>query len=83
MGGEMDRMLVLALVFLVNSGSDGLLPDKCAQRMCDSLRYRATLVLNNKQDTGVEANKACARCAGEVCVLCRADMMPFRFCVAC
>lgn len=69
MGGEMDRMLVLALVFLVNSGSDGLLPDKCAQRMCDSLRYRATLVFNNKQDTGWKPTKRVHDALESVCAM--------------
>jgi hypothetical protein len=49
MEGEMDRVLVLALVFLVNSGSDGLLPDECANRLYDKLQFRARKALNSQQ----------------------------------
>jgi hypothetical protein len=49
MEGEMDRVLVLALVFLVNSGSDGLLPDECADRLYDKLQFRARKALNSQQ----------------------------------
>ena len=47
MHGEMERILVLALVFLVNSGSDGVLSEKCALKLYEALISRSAETLSS------------------------------------